>query len=148
VLVADLTGHTRKWKEFTEVAATVGVVSMAAIPMRLGGVGLGVLDLYHGSQHRWTTEEVRLADRLARMAASYAFELYRTRRTATQLQQALDSRIIIEQAKGMLAVRLGITTDAAFGQLRAHARDNNTPLRTVADAVVQRGLDLGAAIGA
>jgi GAF domain-containing protein len=144
VLAADLTDHPRKWQEFTKVAATVGVASAAAIPIRLGGVGLGVLDLYHDSPHRWTTEEVCLADRLARMAASYVFELYRTRRTTTQLQQALDSRVIIEQAKGVLAERMGITTDAAFGQLRAHARDHNTPLRTVADAIVHDGLDPGA----
>src|SRR5215472_2991086 len=143
VLVADLNDHPRKWKEFTKAAETVGVVSAAAIPIRLGGVGLGVLHLYHDSQHHWTTEEVRLADRLARMAASYAFELYRARRTATQLQQALDSRIVIEQAKGMLAERRGITTDAAFGRLRARARDHNTPLRTVAHAVVYDGLDPG-----
>ena len=127
---------------------TVGVVSVASIPIRLGGVGLGVLDLYHDSQHRWTIQEVRLAGRLARMAASYAFELYRTRRTTTQLQQALDSRVIIEQAKGILAERMGITVDAAFDRLRAHSRDHNMPLRAVADAVVQRGLDPGAAIGA
>jgi GAF domain-containing protein len=144
VLVADLTDHPRKWEQFTKAAETAGVASVAAIPIRLGGVGLGVLDLYHGSQHRWTTEEVRLADRLARMAASYAFELYRTRRTTTQLQQALDSRVIIEQAKGVLAERMGITTDAAFSRLRAHARDRNKPLRTVADAVVHDGLDPGA----
>ena len=143
VLVADLTDFPRKWKEFTKAAATVGVVSAAAIPIRLGGVGLGVLDLYHDAQHRWTPEEVRLADRLARMAASYAFELYRARRTTTQLQQALASRVIIEQAKGMLAARMGITIDAAFDRLRAHARDHNSPLRTVADAVVQQGLKPG-----
>jgi GAF domain-containing protein len=143
VLVTDLTDHPRKWEEFTKAAATMGVVSAAAIPIRLGGVGLGVLDMYHDSEHHWTPEEVRLADRLARMAASYAFELYRARRTTTQLQQALDSRVIIEQAKGMLAGRMGITVDAAFGQLRAHARDHNKPLRTVADAVVQQGLNPG-----
>ena len=143
VLVTDLTDHPGKWKEFTKVAATVGVVSVASIPIRLGGVGLGVLDLYHDSQHRWTIQEVRLAGRLARMAASYAFELYRARRTVTQLQQALDSRIVIEQAKGMLAERMGITIDAAFGRLRAYARDTNTPLRAVADAVVQGELEPG-----
>jgi GAF domain-containing protein len=143
VLVADLTDHPGRWDEFTKIAATLGVVSAASIPIRLGGVGLGVLDLYHDSQHRWTTEEVRMADRLARMAASYAFELYRARRATTQLQQALDSRIIIEQAKGMLAERRGITTDAAFGRLRARTRNHNTPLRTVAHAVVHDGLDPG-----
>jgi len=143
VLVADLADHPRKWEEFTKVAATVGVVSVASIPIRLGGVGLGVLDLYHDSQHRWTIQEVRLAGRLARMAASYAFELYRARRSAAQLQQALDSRVIIEQAKGMLAERMGITVDAAFDRLRAHSRDHNMPIRTVADAVVQRELEPG-----
>ena len=142
VLVTDLNDSPRKWKEVARVAATLGVLSVASIPIRLGGVGLGVLDLYHDSQHRWTTEEVRMADRLARMAASYEFELYRTRRTITQLQQALDSRVIIEQAKGVLAVRLGITTDAAFDRLRTHSRDRNMPLRDVAHAVVHLGLDL------
>jgi len=51
--------------------------------------------------------------------------------------------VIIEQAKGMLAARMGITIDAAFDRLRAHARDHNSPLRTVADAVVQQGLKPG-----
>jgi GAF domain-containing protein len=143
VLVADLTDRPRKWTAFTEVAATLGVVSVASVPIRLGGVGLGVLDLYHDEKHWWTTDEVRLADRLARMAASYAFELYRARRRATQLQEALDSRVVIEQAKGILAERMGITVDAAFDRLRAYSRDHNTPIRTVAEAVIQQGLNPG-----
>jgi ANTAR domain/GAF domain len=143
VLVADLTDHPRKWEEFTRAAATMGVVSVAAIPLRLGGVGLGVLDLYHDSQHQWTIQEVRLAEPARPDGRELHVRAVPSRRTATQLQQALDSRVIIEQAKGMLAERMGITIDAAFGRLRARARDHNTPLRAVADAVVQRELEPG-----
>jgi AmiR/NasT family two-component response regulator len=77
------------------------------------------------------------------MATSYvinASKLARQRRISEQLREALDSRVIIEQAKGVLAAERGISIDEAFQRLRRHARSHRTPLRSVADAVVNLGL--------
>jgi AmiR/NasT family two-component response regulator len=60
--------------------------------------------------------------------------------TAEQLQHALDSRVLIEQAKGMIAAREGISIDQAFARLRQHARRHNAILHDVARAVIELGL--------
>ncbi len=69
-----------------------------------------------------------------------ASELEKSRRTAEQLQHALESRIVIEQAKGVLAGERKISMDRAFEILRKHARDQNGSLGSVAEAVVNLGL--------
>jgi PAS domain S-box-containing protein len=61
---------------------------------------------------------------------------------SVQLQEALDSRVVIEQAKGITAQRLGVTIDQAYQLIRAHARSNNASLRTVAEAIVEVGLQV------
>ena len=61
---------------------------------------------------------------------------------SVQLQEALDSRVVIEQAKGITAERLGVTIDQAYQLIRAHARSNNASLRTVAEAIVEVGLQV------
>ena len=61
---------------------------------------------------------------------------------SVQLQEALDSRVIIEQAKGIIAQRHGVTIDQAYQLIRAHARNRNSSLRTVAEAIVEVGLQL------
>jgi AmiR/NasT family two-component response regulator len=80
---------------------------------------------------------------LADVATSYvinAWELDKQRRINEQLQEALDSRIIIEQAKGVLAGERGISVGEAFELLRRHARTHNARLRAVVGAVVNLGL--------
>lgn len=107
--------------------------------MHLNGTRLGVLNLYHDHPHDWTDDELEVAELLAYMATAYvanAARLDQVRHTAEQLQEALDSRVIIEQAKGILAGERGITVDEAFAVLRSHARTNNVSLRAVANAVV------------
>lgn len=77
------------------------------------------------------------------MAASYvvnASELDEARRVAGQLREALESRIIIEQAKGILAAEQHISVEQAFVVLRGHARSHGASLRSVAQGVVQPGL--------
>ncbi len=73
---------------------------------------------------------------------SLALRLSDAQTERAQLQTALDSRVVIEQAKGVLSERLGITVDEAFTMLRDHARCTNQRLHTVAAAVVGRRLDL------
>jgi GAF domain-containing protein len=79
VLVADVATHAADWDEFSWAAANLNMAAVAAIPITLGESRLGVLDLYRHAPHRWATEEVKRADRLARMAANSAFEFYRAR---------------------------------------------------------------------
>jgi AmiR/NasT family two-component response regulator len=77
---------------------------------------------------------------MATACVANASRLDRLRHTAEQLQTALDSRIVIEQAKGLVAGERGITLDEAFEVLRGHARSRNASLRSVSEAVVTLGL--------
>jgi len=139
VFVSDLTAEGSRWPELAEAAAGVGVVALAGIPMHLNGTKLGAVNLYDTQPRHWDDDERKTAELLAGLATGYivnASRLDQVRHTAEQLQEALDSRVIIEQAKGILAGERGITIGEAFQVLRSHARKNNAPLRAVAEAVV------------
>ena len=142
VSVAYLPDAARRWPRYTAVAARVGMLAVAAIPMR-APERIGVLDLYVARRHDWTPEELSIAGVFTDVAAAYvlhASQLERERRTVEQLQEALDSRVVIEQAKGIVAAERRIDVDAAFAVLRKYANDHNATLRTVATAVVDDGL--------
>jgi hypothetical protein len=117
-------------------AAGSGIVSF--LPMRRNDetVGVvGVTGLPPAGRHTLDRTLASLAQSLAEVAAvaiSQQRELRRSTQTAEQLRHALDSRVLIEQAKGAAAARLGITPEAAFELLRAFARRNNRPLAGVA----------------
>lgn len=118
---------------------------MMSVPSRLEleEDATAVLDVCAAGPHTWTGEEVRLASLFAAAAgASIAngSRVEQATRTAEQLRHALDSRVLIEQAKGILSAERGISVDDAFALLRRRARDHGEPLRDVADAVVNRRL--------
>jgi GAF domain-containing protein len=139
VLVADLNREQARWPALAEAATSVGMVAVAGIPMHQDEMRLGALNLYDSSRRDWSREEVAVAALLADMATGYvanASRLHQARHTAEQLQIALDSRVLIEQAKGMVAAERNIPVDQAFEILRDHSRRHNTPLRSVAEAVV------------
>lgn len=143
VLIADISAHGDRWPDLVRTATETGIVAIGAIPLRLDGLHLGTLDLYDIRPHDWTEEEAEVARLLAALATGYianSSRLDRARETTAQLQQALDSRVIIEQAKGLLAGERGISVDDAFQVLRAHARNRGASLRDVANAVVNLGL--------
>lgn len=143
VLVDDLADATGAWPELREAALGRGIVAVAGIPLRLDGSRLGAVDLYDVRRHEWTPDEARTAELIAALAAGYvanASHLDRARHTAEQLEEALESRVVIEQAKGLLAGERGISVDEAFEVLRKHARNNGAPLRAVANAVVHLGM--------
>ena len=90
-------------------------------------------------------EDQRLAQALADVATIAILQQRSAQRSSElseQLQLALNTRVVIEQAKGVLAERGGTDMDAAFGAIRKHARDNNIKLGDVAAAVVRRELNL------
>jgi hypothetical protein len=104
---------------------------------------LAALDIYDDHIRDWTERDLSTARVLADIATGYlmhASELDRARRVNEQLQAALDSRVVIEQAKGLLAGERGISLDTAFAVLRNHARNRNAPIHAIAQAVVELGL--------
>jgi len=134
-----------RWPEFTPTALEVGMTGVVGVPMALDGTSLGALNLYSACPRTWTEDDLGAGQVFADMATSYllqASERDRSERTRAQLEQALESRIVIEQEKGILAAQHGTTVDLAFERLRRHARSHSATLRSVAEAVVQLGLTL------
>jgi GAF domain-containing protein len=144
-LVEDLRGERDRWPHVVAQAGDGGFGAVAAVPLGGDGPPVGVLALYDHTSRAWAADEIRAARLLADVATGHvaiAAELDRHRRTADQLQHALDSRVIIEQAKGMVAAQRGVSVDEAFKRLRKHANDHNATLRATAEAVVNVGLSI------
>jgi GAF domain-containing protein len=124
----------QRWPSFVARAKANSIRAVAALPMISHGRTLGALEMYDKATRLWTAEDTRAARIMADMASMYmdcATERNHERNIVDQLHHALTSRIDIEQAKGLLAARYGITTDAAFAILRQTARDNNLRLHDV-----------------
>lgn len=141
VVVSDLTvgDFVQRWPEYVAQAEVGEIRAVAAVPMVAGEEVLGVLGLYDGTRHTWSDEELRVARIMSNIASRYlvhASELGQERKTNEQLKTALTSRILIEQAKGVLAEARGISVDEAFEVLRKHSRDHNARIHDVASAVV------------
>ncbi len=143
VVAVGLGDTTCGWGAYGHAAREAGIAAVVGIPMRLGDERIGALNIYSNARRDWSEEDLDAARVLADVATSYvinASKLNQQRRINEQLQEALDSRVIIEQAKGILAAERGISVDEAFEFLRRHARSHGAPLRAVADAVVKLGL--------
>ncbi len=140
VTVSDIASRA-DWPQYRKEAQRLGFAAVAGLPLSLGSERLGALNLYDRYLREWTPAELADARVLADMAAGLMVHqrLVDSRRLAAELQVALDSRVVIEQAKGILAADLGISVDRAFDLLRRHSRSNNATLRTVAQAVVTDG---------
>lgn len=143
VAVTDLRSDEHGWGSFRDGAERLGLRAVAAVPLELGEWCVGALSLYAAEPREWPEEDVAAATALADMATGYlvnASKLRQQEQLAEQLQTALDTRVVIEQAKGMVAVAEGITVDEAFARLRRYARERNLVLRSVAQQVVSEGL--------
>jgi transcriptional regulator with GAF, ATPase, and Fis domain len=135
VVNADLYANLARWPRFAEAARAAGFVSVHALPLRLRETVIGALNLFCAAPHRLSYADVRVGQALADVATVGILaqrDLQQADLIATQLQNALNSRIAIEQAKGVLAERHGITVDEAFVMLRRHARDDNLRMSDLA----------------
>lgn len=145
VAVPDLRMHTEEWSAYCAAAQQVGVLAVAGIPMQFEDTMVGALNLYADGVRDWTAADLAVAQVLADMATGYlinASQLSQQQQLNEQLQRALDSRVVIEQAKGVVAATHGTSIDQAFQLIRQHARSHNASLRAVAEAVVHVGLKL------
>jgi GAF domain-containing protein len=147
VVVEDLSTETarRRWPRFAAGAAEAGFRAAHALPMRHHGEVIGVLNLLHTHPHNLTGPDARLGQALADAATIgllHERAAHRAETVREQLQSALNSRVIIEQAKGVLASQANISTDDAFTVLRSHARRHGLRLTALAHDVVERTIDL------
>ncbi len=144
VVTADLLGEAR-WERYRSTAVAAGFRAVAGVPMVVDDVRIGAMNLYREAPHEWSEEELQVAQVLGDMASGYIVNhrtLSASRALAGQLQVALDSRVVIEQAKGVVAASRDLDVDAAFQRLRAHARKQGRKLHDVARDVVERRLEL------
>jgi GAF domain-containing protein len=141
VSVPDLRVDQARWPTFGPVAVQAGFLSVHAVPMRLRETTLGVLALFGTRVGALGEEDLSLAQALAHVA-SIALVTGRAAEDksalADQLQAALDSRVVLEQAKGVLAQYGNLPMEQAFAGLRRYSRDHNLRLAELAAALVAR----------
>ena len=135
VTAADLAGPAPRWPRFAAAALQAGFATVEALPMRLRDQTIGALNLFRAEPEPLDPADLRIGQALADVATIGLLHERNVRRrdtVAEQLQAALNSRVIIEQAKGKLAERLSIDMDRAFTMLRDYARASNQRLTDVA----------------
>jgi GAF domain-containing protein len=139
VAADDLAGDDR-WPAFAPAAAARGLLAVLASPVPYGDQAVGVVAVLDANPHPWSEAEqeaIVAFTELVALLVLNAMEARERGRLAGELQGALDSRVVIEQAKGVLVGRHGLTTRQAFERLRRQARDERRPLRDVARSVVE-----------
>lgn len=138
VSVADLPSAGR-WPAFAAAATEVGFAAVHAVPMRLRTEVIGALNLFDTTPGPLDEGKLRIGQALADVATIGLLQqraIHRRDTLTEQLQTALESRVLIEQAKGVLAERLHLDMDEAFTLLRGYARNHNRRLSDLAQAVV------------
>ena len=140
----DLDADRDRWPRFSPAGLGHGFCSVHALPMRVRGETVGALNLFRARADRLDEPDVPVAQGMADIAAVALMQertVRESRGVTAQLQGALSSRVVIEQAKGVLAERAQIGLDAAFVRIRGYARANNLKLGQVARDVVDGQLD-------
>jgi len=135
---------TDRWPNFVSQVAEYGFVTTHAFPLRLRSEVLGAINLFCRSHTTLSDEDVAVAQGLADIATIGLLHQRAVRQhevLTEQLQSALNSRIVIEQAKGVLAERAGIQVGQAFELMRAYSRSQGQLLRETADAVIAGDVD-------
>lgn len=143
VVNQDLSAVDGRWPRFAAEALAAGFRSVHALPMRLRGSVIGALNLFHIEPGEMRQADVDAAQALADVATITILQhraALEAQALNEQLNYALNSRIVIEQAKGMVAEAAGLDMEQSFSQLRAHARNHNLRLADVARGVIDGSL--------
>jgi GAF domain-containing protein len=140
IVNTDLTRADHRWPRFAPHAAGAGFQTVHAFPLRLRAQAIGALNIFGTNQDAvLASDDVAVVQSLADMASIALLQERTIRRSEVlteQLQGALNTRIVIEQAKGVLAQARGISVDEAFDLLRSFARSHNLRLSNLAHTVV------------
>ncbi len=138
-VAADVATDPR-WPSFGLLAGQHGIRAVLGVPVDLGDGPVGTLNVYASERHEWDDGEVEAIRAYARIVGSVlssAIEAHLRDRVVEQLQYALDRRVVIEQAKGILMEREGLASEAAFERIRQHARSHRERVSDVARRIVE-----------
>ena len=145
VSVDDIDQIADRWPAFAADARASGFSSIRAIPLRLRDSTLGSLNLFRDESGALNAADAAAAQALADIATISILQqrlVEESEVAQAQLQRALDSRVVIEQAKGYLSQRENIDMDEAFARIRSHARSTQTRIGVVARDVIAGRLSL------
>ena len=145
VILNDLRQAEDRWPEFTPRALAAGVRSVHAFPMRLRKQVIGTLNVFGEGPLPLESHDVKIVQAMADVATIAILQeraISSAEILTEQLQGALNSRIVIEQAKGVVARAHGVNVDEAFTVLRTHARSHHLRLVDLAHDVVNGTVDL------
>ena len=140
VVHADLTTAATRWPVFAPRALAAGFRSVHAFPMRVRERVIGALNIFGTDEQSLPPEEARVVQALADVATIAILQeraLHQAEILTEQLNYALNSRIVIEQAKGAVARTFGVSVDEAFVMLRGHARSQRIRLTELAHRIVE-----------
>jgi len=146
----DLHKATGRWPVFAPEAVTVGFTSAYALPMRLRDQVIGSLNLLRAKPGGLDDDDLLIAQALADVATIGILQhraASEQRLISEQLQFALNSRIVIEQAKGVLSASADLDMDAAFQAMRQYARNHNQRLTDVAGGIADGSLAASTVLG-
>jgi GAF domain-containing protein len=132
------------WPRFTKEATALGFRSASAIPLRMREASVGALSLFRRTDGPLHPQDRLVAEAFADVATIAILQHRAAAQARTlndNLTAALESRVVVEQAKGVLAERLGCDVDAAFALLRNHARNHNLRVADLARRVVDGSFD-------
>jgi GAF domain-containing protein len=145
VTIDDIAAQAARWRAFQSSALSQGFRSLHAVPMRLRSRTLGSLSLFSQATGAFSAEDAAITQAFADMATIALLQERAARESALineQLQQALNSRVLIEQAKGMIAHTSNVDMNAAFALLRGYARSHNQTVYETAGKIINRKFSL------
>lgn len=139
VIVPDALAVDDRWADFRTRSSDLGVRAAHCVPMRSRGTTIGSLNLFQAAAGTLDPDAVAVVQAFADVATIgilHQRALRESTVTQEQLQRALDSRVLIEQAKGIIAYSQRTTVDRAFEILRARSRSTSTPITTLARQII------------
>ena len=147
VFVPDLADAMDRFPRFAPDACASGMRAVFSFPVAVRETVVGALNLYQVEPCTIADEDAEIGLMLAQMAAIYllhAQDVDHLRRNLRKVRETIDGRAAVEQAKGFVAARRGVSADDAFHMLRRHARRQREPLHRVAQQVVDRAIPVRA----
>jgi len=145
LVIPDLEEYADRWPSYCKAARVRGLGSAVGIPLRLMDQSVGAVGLYASGRRAWPREDLEAAVVLADLVTACLINASKVRQQeqlTEQLQGALESRTVIEQAKGVVAATHEVSIDEAFELIRRHARSHQVTVRAVSDAIVSMGLEI------